>query len=313
MSFFQDLHSSFPTGVPARDSAPNHDLSARLPEIVIVTGQSGAGRTRAAAVLEDLDWYVVDNLPPRLLTAIAGMVRPEGGVQRLAVVVDVRSGSYFEEFQQVLDQIREADILVQLVFIEAKDQELVRRYEQSRRPHPLQGKGTLLEGIEKERKLLAPVRERADVVLDTTNYSVHDLARKMREIVATDAQRRVNISVVSFGFKYGLPMDANHVLDVRFIPNPYWVNEIRNLTGKDKDVSDYVFKQEGVQEFVHDYVKILLPIFAGYERELKPYVTLAVGCTGGKHRSVAITEKIAELLRENGIQARAFHRDIGRE
>lgn len=312
MSSLGEPDMSVPQGVSQKELNAQSPVQ-QLPQIMIITGQSGAGRTKAAAALEDMDWYVVDNLPPHILTALAGLVRPDGGVQKLAAVVDVRSGRYFNDFLQVIDQINAINIEVELVFLEAQDKELVRRYEQSRRPHPLQKHGTILQGIASERELIKPLRLRAQHVIDTTTLSVHDLARKMRELVAQDADRKVKVSVMSFGFKHGLPLDANHVIDVRFIPNPYWVSEIRNLTGCDEEVANYVFAQPGVAEYVDNYVELLLPLFPAYEREIKANITIAVGCTGGRHRSVAITEQIAQRLVEAGINAHSFHRDIGRE
>lgn len=286
---------------------------AEIPEIVIITGMSGAGRSRASAALEDLGWYVVDNLPPRLLAAMAGLVTSGGGVQRLAAVVDVRSREYFQELSRVLDSLSEANIAYRIMFLDASDAILVRRYEQVRRPHPLQGDGRLMDGIAKERQLLAQLRDRADVYIDTSTLSVHDLARKIRNNVASSSDSAIHLTVMSFGFKYGIPLDADHVVDVRFLPNPYWVSELRHLTGKDAPVSDFVLSVDGAREFVDHYVKMMAPILEGYVRELKPYVTIAIGCTGGKHRSVAIAEEISRQMRERGVAVKTLHRDLGRE
>ncbi|MDP9799988.1 UPF0042 nucleotide-binding protein [Arcanobacterium wilhelmae] len=286
---------------------------ADIPEIVIITGMSGAGRSRASAALEDLGWYVVDNLPPRLLGAMAGLVTSGGGVQRLAAVVDVRSREYFQELSRVLDSLSEANIAYRIMFLDASDAILVRRYEQVRRPHPLQGDGRLMDGIAKERQLLAQLRDRADVYIDTSTLSVHDLARKIRNNVASSSDSAIHLTVMSFGFKYGIPLDADHVVDVRFLPNPYWVSELRHLTGKDAPVANFVLAVDGAREFVDSYVNMLAPILEGYVRELKPYVTVAVGCTGGKHRSVAIAEEISRRMRERGVTVKTLHRDLGRE
>ncbi|RPF28182.1 RNase adapter RapZ [Georgenia muralis] len=302
-----------PEGIPVLDETTPL-APAEVPELLIISGMSGAGRSRAAAALEDLDWYVVDNLPPRMLSALARMMTPaEGGVHRLAAVVDVRSGEFFTELVDVLDQLRAQGTEYRIVFLDASDDELVRRYESVRRPHPLQGDRRLLDGIGEERKLLGTLRRRADVVIDTTEMSVHDLARKVRETVAGEADRPLRVTVVSFGFKYGLPLDADHVVDVRFLTNPYWVSELRHLTGKDKPVADYVLGQEGATLFADRYVDAIAPVLDGYLNELKPFVTIAVGCTGGKHRSVAMTEAIAQRLREHGQSVRTLHRDLGRE
>lgn len=287
--------------------------AAEVPEILIITGMSGAGRSRAAATLEDLGWYVVDNLPPRLLGAMAGLVTGGGGVRRLACVVDVRSREYFQELVGILDGFSEANIEYRIMFLDADDATLVRRYEQVRRPHPLQGDGRLLDGIQEERRLLAQLRQRADIYIDTSDLSVHDLSRKIRAQVESNKSTELHITVMSFGFKYGIPLDADHVVDVRFIPNPYWVSELRHLTGKDAPVRDFVLGIDGVSEFVEKYVDLIAPILDGYVQELKPYVTIAIGCTGGKHRSVAIAEAVSEGLRERGQTVKTLHRDLGRE
>ncbi|WP_250505883.1 RNase adapter RapZ [Bowdeniella massiliensis] len=302
-----------PHGIPVLDEETELPRSER-PEILIISGMSGAGRTRAAAALEDLDWYVIDNLPPRMLMPLAVMMRSGDGIHRLAAVVDVRSGEFFAELVNVLDELRRNSIDYRIIFLDASDAELVRRFETVRRPHPLQGPGRIMDGIENERIVLEQMRNRADVVIDTTELSVHDLAHKMREVVASDdAERPLHITVMSFGFKYGLPLDADHVVDMRFLANPYWVSELRHLTGRDKEVSDYVLGLPGAKEFATSYVGTLTPVLDGYQNELKPYVTIAVGCTGGKHRSVAMSEEISRQLRDSGFAVRTIHRDLGRE
>ena len=304
------LRDTVPSFIPAIDDAAPPIPPAKRPEVLIVTGLSGAGRSRAANALEDLDWYVIDNLPPQLLPAMAGMMTTVGaGVHRLAAVVDVRSREFFASFMQYLGQLRESGISLRLIFLDASDSVLIRRFESSRRPHPLQGTGSILDGIEHERTLLAGLKAQADDVIDTTDYSVHDLARHVRELVATESE----LALMSFGFKYGLPMDADHVLDVRFIPNPYWVTELRHLTGRDAPVAEYVFRQDGAAAFVDGYAALLIPALPSYIKELKPNVTIAVGCTGGKHRSVASAERIAGHLRAAGFKVSAQHRDLGRE
>ncbi len=287
--------------------------ASERPELLIITGMSGAGRTRAAAALEDLNWYVVDNLPPRLLITLATMMRAGDGISRLAAVVDVRSGEFFTEMVSVIDQIRQMGMDYRIIFLEASDAELVRRFDAVRRPHPLQGDGRVLDGIAAERKLLQALKNRADVIVDTTTLSVHDLARKVRELVGDPAEARLQLTVMSFGFKYGIPLDADHVVDVRFLANPYWVSELRHLTGHDDQVREYVLGLPGALDFVDRYVAAIEPVLSGYVHELKPYVTIAVGCTGGKHRSVAISEAIADRLRRSGYSVRTLHRDVGRE
>lgn len=286
--------------------------SIDVPEILIITGMSGAGRSRAAATLEDLGWYVVDNLPPRLLAPMAGLITPTSDVRRLAVVVDVRSRAFFTELRATLESLVEQGISYRLMFLDANDSVLVQRYESVRRPHPLQEGGRLLDGITKERSVLAPLQAAADIYIDTSTLSVHDLSRKIRKELGSTQDKGLHLTVMSFGFKYGLPLDADHVADVRFLPNPYWVTELRHLTGRDEPVRDYVLGRPGATEFIDRYVALIEPILSGYEQELKPYVTFAIGCTGGKHRSVALTELFSAKLRELGHSVRTLHRDLGR-
>ena len=308
-----------PAGIPALDLEAS-DAPAKLrddqdnTEILIITGRSGAGRSHAANALEDLDWYVVDNIPPALLPHLARMLTPSGsGVHRMAAVVDVRGREFFADLEKTMDELRDADIPYRLIYLDAADSELVRRFESSRRPHPLQGSGTLLDGLANERRLLQPLRDRADEIVDTTSLSVHDLSRHMRDVVAGERSRPVQVTIQSFGFKYGLPMDADHVVDMRFLQNPYWVDELRQLTGADQPVADYVLGQPGAQEFADNYADLISSALAGYRTELKPFVTVAVGCTGGRHRSVAMSEYIAARLRDQGQTVQLVHRDIGRK
>ena len=308
------LDSTVPTEIPEIDEATPPLTPAERPEMIIVTGMSGAGRSRAAMALEDLDWYVVDNLPPQMLPALAGMMTTDGGgVHRLAAVVDVRSRDFFGQFVEYINQLRDSGVDYRLMFLDASDPVLVRRFESSRRPHPLQRGNSIMEGITRERALLSVLRRRADMVIDTSEYSVHDLARRVRELVAKESELALKINVMSFGFKYGIPLDADYVLDVRFIPNPYWVTELRHITGRDAPVSDYVFEQDGAAEFVDGFASLLAPALPHYLDELKPYVTIAVGCTGGKHRSVASAERVSTRLREAHFEVRTYHRDLGRE
>ncbi|HEY3439061.1 MAG TPA: RNase adapter RapZ [Actinotalea sp.] len=305
--------TTVPTGIPALEAATPAPR-AELPELLVITGMSGAGRSRAAAVLEDLDWYVVDNLPAQLLPHLAGMLSSgSGGVHRLAAVVDVRGREFFPDLVAVLDSLRDAGLDYRVLYLDASDAVLVQRFEAVRRPHPLQGNGRILDGIAEERMLVSGIRERADVVIDTSELNVHDLAREVRIAVTGGDDDGLKITVVSFGFKYGLPLDADHVVDVRFLANPYWITELRHLTGRDEPVRDYVLGLEGAHLFVDRYVEALEPVLAGYVHEDKRYATLAVGCTGGKHRSVAIAEALAGALRERGQRVVVTHRDLGRE
>ena len=285
-------------------------------ELLILTGMSGAGRSTVAHSLEDLGWYVVDNLPPSLLPALAKQ-SSDGELPALAVVVDVRGGKFFDDLNAALANLKNDGIAFRLLFLDASDQSLVARFESTRRPHPLQGGDRISDGIDRERAKLHELRESADVVIDTSNLNVHQLAKRTSEIFAEGMIEGVRLNILSFGYKYGIPVDADLVLDCRFIPNPHWVPELRPLTGLDEAVSDRVFSNEGVTEFVGDYVKLIKDMLPGYIREGKKYLTIAIGCTGGKHRSVAISTEIAKQLGQTGtdlaISAHAVHRDLGRE
>ena len=298
------------TSSPAAD--PVED--APVPELLIITGMSGAGRSTTADVLEDLGWYVVDNLPPQMLAPLALLAsKAAGSLPRLAVVVDVRGRSFFTDLRDALSNLRDRGIRLRILFLEASDEALVRRFESVRRPHPLQGNGRILDGIERERELVGDLRGNADVVIDTSELNVHQLSAKVIETFSDDNRARLRVTVMSFGFKYGIPVDADHVVDVRFLPNPYWVPDLRPLTGRDERVSRYVLAQPGALEFAERYVRALEPVMEGYQRENRSYATIALGCTGGKHRSVALVEDIVSRLRAVGVNAHAVHRDLGRE
>jgi UPF0042 nucleotide-binding protein len=285
-------------------------------ELLVVTGMSGAGRSTVAHALEDLGWYVVDNLPPALLPELAVQMK-SSDIASLAVVVDVRGGKFFDDLSNSLQALKESGISYRLLFLDATDQSLVQRFESTRRPHPLQGKDRIVDGIERERSKLEELRSTADVVIDTSNLNVHQLEKRIGEIFSAGMLDAIRINVLSFGYKYGIPVDADLVLDCRFIPNPHWIPELRPLTGLTKEVSSKVLTSEGVSEFVKSYVGVIRQMMPGYLREGKKYVTIAIGCTGGKHRSVAISEEIAKQLSseksEIEISAHATHRDVGRE
>ncbi|MEO5662081.1 MAG: RNase adapter RapZ [Nocardioides sp.] len=282
-------------------------------ELVIVTGMTGAGRSTAAKELEDLGYFVVDNLPPTLVRDVVRLVDDSRGVtQPIAVVVDVRSGSFFDSLQANRHQ-GVTGRPTTLLFLEATDDVLVRRQEAARRPHPLQGSGRLLHGLHREREVLAEVRGDADVVIDTTNLNVHQLTDQIAEQFGTPESTALKVTVVSFGFKYGIPVDADFVADMRFLPNPFWVPELRARTGRDEAVADYVKLRPSAQTFLDQYVPMLENVAGGYLTEGKRFMTVAIGCTGGKHRSVAMTEEIASRLKAHGIDTRASHRDLGRE
>jgi UPF0042 nucleotide-binding protein len=288
--------------------------TTRNPELLIVTGMSGAGRSTVGNALEDQGWYVIDNLPPQLLGPISDLFSlSKASLPRIAVIIDVRGGEFFNELQTYLTQLRSRNINVRLLFLEANDQSLVKRFESVRRPHPLQGSGTVLDGIANERKELLSLRESADIVFDTSESNVHQLTNRVAEAFSTNS-KALKVNVMSFGFKYGLPADADLVADARFIPNPHWKDELRAKTGNDAEVSEYVLSQPGVQDFVTNYVAALKSVLAGYRTENKRFATIAIGCTGGKHRSVAITNKIAAVLAEDpDVTIAVSHRDLGRE
>jgi UPF0042 nucleotide-binding protein len=284
------------------------------PDVVIVTGMSGAGRSTAADVLEDLGWFVVDNLPPALLPALLDLDgSSQNAPDRIGVVADVRSRQFFTHLNAALQELASRGIDPRVIFLEASDEALVRRFESVRRPHPLQGGGRVLDGIAAEREYLRDLRADADLVIDTSVLNVHQLAAKLVSAFSDEEQPTVRATLVSFGYKYGIPVDADLVVDCRFLPNPHWVPELRPQTGLDPEVSDYVLAQKGATEFLDRYRDVLELIAEGFVREGKRYVTLAVGCTGGKHRSVAMAEALAGRLRDGGMQTLVVHRDLGRE
>ncbi len=284
-------------------------------ELLVLTGMSGAGRSTVAHALEDLGWYVVDNLPPALLPQLADQAQDTQA--SLAVVVDVRGGKFFDELSSALDTLKKLSVPYRLLFLDATDQALVQRFESTRRPHPLQGQDRIVDGIARERAKLEEIRASADVVIDTSNLNVHQLEKRTSEIFAAGMLSSLRINVLSFGYKYGIPVDSDLVLDCRFIPNPHWIPELRPLNGLDAPVSEKVLSSEGVADFVASYVSVIRKMIPGYFREGKKYVTIAIGCTGGKHRSVAIAEEIAKQLitvsPDLEISAHATHRDVGRE
>lgn len=284
-------------------------------EVLIITGMSGAGRTTAAHSLEDLGWYVVDNLPPQLFSTMAQLIgkNPDTPL-KLALVVDVRSKEFFQSLQEAMNQLRTDGAELRVLFLDASDEALVRRFETLRRPHPLQGDGSILDGIAAERQLMTGLREQAEMMIDTSDFNVHDLTTAATELFTESGPIVIRLNIMSFGFKYGVPQDSNYMADVRFIPNPHWVPELRPFTGQDHEISSYVLDRKGVRSFVDSYVAMMEPVIEGYRAENKHYATLAFGCTGGKHRSVAIAEEIAKRLATfSGVKVKISHRDMGRE
>ncbi|SCF20892.1 UPF0042 nucleotide-binding protein [Micromonospora echinospora] len=282
--------------------------------LVVVTGLSGGGRSTVARALENVGYYVVDNLPQALLLDMAELASKAGGAaRRTAMVLDVRSRAFSTDLAGAIRELKERGFSPRVVFVDADDEVLIRRFESVRRSHPLQGDGRLADGIAVERSLLEEARDQADVIVDTSHLNVNQLRRRIEELFGEEDARRLRVTVLSFGFKYGLPPDADFVLDARFLPNPFWVPDLREQTGRDTPVSEYVLGQEGAEAFVSAYADLVSATTAGFEREGKRYLTVAVGCTGGKHRSVAITEELAARLRQSGLAANAQHRDLGRE
>jgi len=284
------------------------------PSVLIVTGMSGAGRSTAAHSLEDHGWYVVDNLPPQMLQPLVDLAHDPGShMTKLAAVMDVRGGSLFEHASEVIENLSE-HANVHVLFLDTTDDTLVRRFEQVRRPHPLQEDGTLLDGITRERALMHPIREQSDLVIDTSEMNIHQLSTAVAAAYGTPGETRTRLTIVSFGYKYGLPSDVDMVADMRFLPNPYWEESLRHNTGKDTPVSDFVLANPLAKDFLDQFERALHTVLSGYVSENKTYATIAVGCTGGKHRSVAMAEELgARLSARADVQITVKHRDLGRE
>lgn len=282
-------------------------------DVILVSGMSGAGRSTATRALEDLGWFVVDNLPPTLISEVVDYVTARAGLTKVAVVADVRGGKLFEELRDSLTGIKSAGHDLRVLFLEAGDEALVRRYESSRRPHPLQRDDNILAAVQRERELLGDLRAESDLVIDTTNLNVHELRRAIEAAFGDDDHVALRATIMSFGFKYGIPVDADLVADMRFLPNPYWDKDLKDLTGLDAAVNDYVVGQPEAQAFLDNYASLISLVEDGYLREGKRFVTIAIGCTGGKHRSVAMVENLSARLVKNGVETRVVHRDLGRE
>jgi UPF0042 nucleotide-binding protein len=279
----------------------------------IVTGLSGAGRSEAARSLEDLGYFVVDNLPPTLLPKMAELAERPGGPGRLAAVVDARGGVFFGELSKALEELQQRSIPYRIVYLEASDDDLVKRYEATRRRHPLAPADRVVEGIRKERLMMESLREEADLILDTTGLTPHDLRSKIRDAFADSApEAGLRVSVISFGYKHGTPRDADLVIDCRFLPNPHWVDELRPLPGTDDRVKTYVKGQQTYREFMRRLRALLGYMIPGFVAEGKSYLTVAIGCTGGRHRSVVIGDELAGFFRDKGLPVIVEHRDLDR-
>jgi RNase adapter protein RapZ len=282
-------------------------------DVTIVTGMSGAGRSEAAHVLEDLGYFVIDNLPPTLIGKVAELARGHETPARYALVVDVRSGDFLEDLTAALDELQTSGATERILFLDAADDVLVRRYEASRRRHPLSDSDRVSDGIIRERALLESLKGEADIIIDTSNLNVHELRDRLRELFPNDASDGgLQVNVVSFGYKHGLPLDVDIVLDCRFLPNPHWVDALRPFTGKDEPVRAYVLAQPGTGEFLDELDRLFDLLLPGYEQEGKAYLSIGVGCTGGRHRSIVIGDELARRLEQAGYRVAVHHRDVDR-
>lgn len=316
------MNDGFTNAVQPTISEANLPAPASTFEVLLITGMSGAGRSHAADCLEDMGWYVVDNLPPKLLVPLVDMMTNAAGpstkvsdnaaVHKLAAVIDVRSRAYFDDLNEVLSHLDDLGVRTRILFLDANDDVLVTRYEKVRRPHPLQHGNSLIDGIKEERQLLQGLKEHADMTIDTSRLNIHQLSTKLYEAMVGSGPSTVSVHIFSFGFKYGTPTDADFVADVRFLPNPYWVPSLRELNGQDRAVSDYVLSSSGAMEFLDAYEKALMIAIDGYAKEDKHFVTIAVGCTGGQHRSVAMSEALAKRLRARGLEVSVSARELRR-
>jgi UPF0042 nucleotide-binding protein len=282
-------------------------------DVTIITGMSGAGRSEAANVLEDLGFFVIDNLPPALIGKVAELARGGGRPHRYALVVDVRSGMFLEELAASLAELRTSGVTTRILFLDASDQALVRRYEATRRRHPLSDSDRVSDGIARERDLLEELKGEADVIVDTSGLNVHELRDRLQQLFSEDStDARLQVNVVSFGYKHGLPLDVDVVFDCRFLPNPHWVDRLRPLTGTDANVREYVLRQPLSHEFLQQTDDLLAMLLPAFQQQGKSYLSVGIGCTGGRHRSVVMAEELAQRLRRHGVHTAVRHRDIER-
>lgn len=282
-------------------------------QLVVVTGMSGAGKTVAMQSFEDLGYFCVDNMPPALINKFWELVKESGKINKVALVIDLRSRAFYDEIFTMLQELDDGNdnLRPQIIFLDASDEELVARYKETRRAHPLAMEGRILEGIHRERELLAELRSKAKLVIDTSKISPRQLREELFRNFESDQQTTFHVNVMSFGFKYGVPIDADIVMDVRFLPNPYYIKNLRNKTGNDQAVYDYVMNSEKTEEFYQQFIKMLRFVMPGYEKEGKTSVTIAIGCTGGQHRSVALANRIGHALQTN-YPVNITHRDMNK-
>lgn len=279
-------------------------------QLVIISGMSGAGKTVAVQSFEDLGYFCIDNMPPALLPKFSELVEESGKIKKVALVIDLRSRAFYDEIMDMLVNLDNTDFVsTRILFLDASNEELVSRYKETRRSHPLAMEGRVMDGVRKERELLAPLKDRASYVIDTSTLTPRELRESIFDKFETDQDETFHIEMLSFGFKYGLPIDADIVMDVRFLPNPYYIPELKKLTGLDKPVADYVMQQPATEAFYQQFLSMLESIMPGYEAEGKSSLTIAIGCTGGQHRSVALTQRIGEALAKH-YKVHISHRDI---
>ena len=285
------------------------------PRFTIITGLSGAGRSESAKCFEDLGYFVIDNLPPALIEKMAELISVPGSkVTQVALVIDPRGGEYFPELQKSLNQLRDRGIEYRILFLEASDPALVRRFDQTRRKHPLAESERVIDGILEEREMMWPLRDQADVIMDTTGLNVHELRDKINSLFAEpEPSSGMAVNVISFGYKHGLPLDSDIVLDCRFLPNPHWVEELRPLDGTNRKVRGYVLNSPETEPFLHEVRRLIGVMLPGFVKEGRHYLTIAVGCTGGRHRSVVISDEIAKYLSDKGFPPTVVHRDLEKE
>ncbi len=294
---------------PAKPASEGPSVGERT--FTIITGLSGAGRSESARCLEDLGYFVVDNLPPALLPKMAELADRPGGPIKVAIVVDARGGVFFGELSKALEELSGSNIPARILFLEASDQDLVNRYEATRRRHPLAPADRVVEGIRKERLMMESLRGEADLIVDTSGLTPHELRDRVREAFAeAPPEEGLQVTLISFGYKFGAPRDADLVLDVRFLPNPHWVDELRPLTGRDDSVRSYVKSQRLYREFMRRLHSLLSLMVPGFVAEGKSYLTVAIGCTGGRHRSVVVAEELAKFFRDRGLPVAIDHRDV---